>query len=194
MKVFPQAIDRLRWRTTEFASQTQKVILEDPVDTVHLQSEPPKCWKAVAQACLSVGLLATVAAIPAPAVAQTLGSQRSCIQVDSKCQQLYQSLPAPAQKAFQQIPTGAKGLMASKLQGHTQLMGIKINNRKAFVEGKVMGQDTFTLVSNRLSLLEQKGLLPHNQLGPSQNFLNVSRRLTPSQRETLLDLILKDTL
>ena len=194
MKVVPQAIDRLRRMSTAIASQTRNVVPEGPVDTVQIHSAtaPAKHWDAVAQGCLTVGLLAAVAAGPAPVWGQTVGSQTSCIPVDSKCQQLYQSLPAPAQKAFQQIPSGAKEMMASKLQGQTQLMGIKINNRKAFVEGNVMGLDTFSLISDRLSSMLQKGLLPHNQLEPSQSFLSVSRRLTPRQRETLLDLIVRD--
>lgn len=194
MKVVSQAVNRVLRMSTATPSQTRTMAPGGPVDTVDLRSAaaPKKQWDAVAQGCLAVGLLATVAAVPVPAWGQAVGPQTSCIQVDAKCQQFYQSLPAPAQKAFQQIPTGAKGMVARKLQGQTRLMGMKVNNRTAFVEGNVMGLDTFSLISDRLNSMQQEGRLPRNQLEAVQSFLNVSRRLTARQRETLLDLIVRD--
>ncbi len=98
------------------------------------------------------------------------------------------TMPEAAVNLYKSMNMKDKELFARKIHGKTQYLWFTINNRKAFIEGTVMGQSVFPFIKKKIEEDQQSGKISSQEAGKLLKAVSVSQSLTPKQREALVTL------
>jgi hypothetical protein len=99
------------------------------------------------------------------------------------------SLPTNAVEMYKEIPIKQKEELAKKLNEKTHVFLFTIDNKEAFISGKVMGRDAFQYLKDELDKQVKEGKLSLEEALQRQKVLDIMSTLTPEQRSALAALL-----
>lgn len=102
---------------------------------------------------------------------------------------LLRDLPSDIASSYRRMTPAQKRVNYEELTGTTRVGLMKINNRKAFVEGTVLGVDALPRMHDAIDARVEKGdLTPKEGAELKANLTRLSR-LTPRQRQAIADVV-----
>lgn len=102
---------------------------------------------------------------------------------------ILRDLPSDIASSYQRMTPAQKRVNYQEMTGTTRVGLMKINNRKAFVEGTVLGVDALPRMHDAIDARVEKGdLTPKEGAELKANLTRLSR-LTPRQRQAIADVV-----
>lgn len=101
-------------------------------------------------------------------------------------------LPASSADAYGRLNDNQRSVISQLLSGKTRIVFVTIDNREAFINGKVAGQDAFPHMLDRIDAEVENGKLTRPEGDQMKSSIGLLKVLTPEQRETVARLIQLD--
>jgi hypothetical protein len=142
---------------------------------------------------LGLGLAGAMSMIGPADAGQTSVVQQTAVSKalkSSKARGLLQKLPAQFGNQARGLSDAQVRVLKGGMSGHTEFGPIKVNNRKAFVRGHVVGKSVWPEVTSQIRDARSK----HSMISSAEErelhqIINQVSRMSKSQRGTIADLM-----
>lgn len=101
-------------------------------------------------------------------------------------------LPTSSADAYGRMNENQRNVISQLLSGKTRIVFVTIDNREAFINGKVAGQDAFPHMLDRIDEEVENGRLTRTEGDQMKSSMGLLKVLTPEQRDTVARLIQLD--
>lgn len=101
-------------------------------------------------------------------------------------------LPASSADAYGRLNDNQRNVISRLLTGKTRILFVTIDNREAFVNGKVAGQDAFPHMLDKIDEEVENGALTPAEGEQMKASMGLLKGLTPEQRDTVARLVALD--
>lgn len=99
------------------------------------------------------------------------------------------ALPGNCAELYGGLNGRQRDYIANMLRGKTQVLFLTVDNREAFVNGSVAGQDAFPHMAEKIDDAVSQGRLTRPEGDSLKTSIGVLKSLTPAQRDTVATLI-----
>lgn len=108
---------------------------------------------------------------------------------DQQTQTALLSMPKEAVELYKQFTPQEKAQLADQLSKQTHVFFFTVDNKKAFIDGKVMGRDAFQYMADAIDKQVDDGKISLEESMRAKSALNILKGLTPDQREGIVALV-----
>lgn len=124
--------------------------------------------------------------------ARSYGLSESGIQrlaADPETAAVARTIPSDVARLYSSYNARQRKVMHEQLNGHTRYVVVKIDNRKAFIDGEAMGVDAFPFMRDRIDEQVKKKAINAEEGEELKAGLDRMRSLTPQQRAAIARII-----
>lgn len=142
---------------------------------------------------LALGLVGANTSVMAATHDTTVAIQETAVQralKSSKPKSLLQRLPSGFQARARRLSDAQVKVLKGGIKGETKVGPLKINNRKAFVRGHVMGKKVWPEINKQIRDARSKhGMITSREEKDLYTLINMASKLSKGQRETMAQLM-----